>query len=163
MTTAITNRRIGIIGNRFRMPKKNPTQEQLLTIAPTCNMMFALSMVLEGYSLELKEGQIWELACLMRSKINEYTPDVAEEFGNWADSVEFEIVQLPFKNRDVMNWLISKIYALACDMTKMYRLYDSAFVFEQENTVNELKMRQKNFNPKIVKELNEIVKRIIES
>ena len=72
------------------MKTKEPTPEQLLQIAPTCNMMFALSMVLETLTLNRNEN-VYDLACMLRARVNEYVPDVAESFGDWSEQVEIEI------------------------------------------------------------------------
>jgi len=140
---------------------KQPTKEQLQSIAPTCNMMFALSMVLETLSINRNE-KVYELACKLRARVNEYVPDVAESFGDWSEQVENEIISTPFKTDDVINWLIAKIYDLCSDFSKFYRQFDKTFVYNDQSVVNELKTLQTMYDKKVCKELNLITKKLME-
>lgn len=138
-----------------------PTPEQLLKIAPTCNMMFALSMVLETLSMNRNE-KVYNLACKLRSRVNEYVPDVAESFGDWSEQVENEILSTFFKTDDTINWLIAKIYDLCSEITKFYRQFDETFVFVDKDSINEFKLLQGMFDKKVCKELNQITKKLME-
>ena len=138
-----------------------PTKEQLQSIAPTCNMMFALSMVLETLSINRNE-KVYKLACKLRSRVNEYVPDVAESFGDWSEQVEKEIISTPFKTDDLINWLIAKIYDLCADFSKFYRRFDRTFIYTDQDVINELKMLQAMYNKKVCKELNLITKKLME-
>lgn len=154
MSTAITNKRLGI-------SNRQPTQEDIHKIAPLVNMMFGLCIVLEGYTVEQK-SEIYDIACYLRAKVNEYAPHVAEEFGEWTDIVENHIKGTEFKNEDVIQWIIAKIYALKSEMTKNFRKFDSTFIFDGDNAVNRLKMLQKNYNAKIAPEMNILINKLME-
>lgn len=165
MNTAITNKRIAFIGRNYGFAQKQlipsePTPEDQARIAPVCNMLFALSMVLESLTIGRCESE-YELACGIRSRVHQLVPSISEMFGDWAEMVETSLLAQDVNHTELVAWVIAKLYALNAELTVFYRAFDPDFLFIDDESVCKLKLGQGNFRKSTAAMLNSVVYKLM--
>lgn len=139
-------------------PKRRPlsekeTAEMNLTCAPVVNMIYALGIIIEGLSLDLKDDSLYNAACTLREQVHEVNNNVSESFGDWAEEVEDVLVSLAPK-RELLSFLCAKIYGLSLEMERYYRRFDPKFDFYQMAEILEIYKHSKQFTKHTAKRVN---------
>lgn len=151
----------GLTKVRRRVLTSGEKDQMIKVAAPLVNSIYAISMCIESYSVDLKEERIHESACALRAEVYEVNKELAEPFGEWAEKMEIELNKTHHRKQDILYWLCAKIYALTIEMRGFYRKYDPLFEFYKTSQIVALKQAQGMFPKSTAKECNEIVRRIM--
>jgi len=123
-----------------------PHQESKMNakLAPIVNMVYSISMIIEGMALDLNEKEIYDNAVLLRNKVGEIGLNTSTSFGDWTDYVEENIVIFGYKS-ELLPILCYKLYHYAKKMEDVYRMYEPRFDFYQMKEVKAIFDSVKDF------------------
>lgn len=120
-----------------KLDKKKAEEKKLnAKVSHLVNKVFALAIICEGLSLDCMVEEVTEPSARMRSYVN--IRGVAEQFGDWADTLEQKILQLSIEKFDILVCCCTLIHIYSKQMEQVYRSYDPLFDFYERESVKEL-------------------------